>query len=621
VKKVTLIITLALHCFALQAQKSPIKFGEINIIDLEMRTYAIDTTAPAVILCDFGYFDSRNFFFRRNIRIKILKKEGYDWGNRVFSTSLKTNIKASTFNLVDGKVVETKLQSNSIFVDRISETNYKTRIAMPDIREGSVIDISYGYYGLPAEWRFQDEIPILWSELYIDSANEFKLQRNIYGYYPLAKSTDNHYIAVDVPAFRKEPYMNSWTNYISKVEFDLREVYDGNTYHFLTNTWDDVFKTLMNNNYFGGAIKNNKYISEFAKEISSENLNDREKVEMAFNKIKTIKWNKEYSIFSSDMTLSTPFKNKSGNSADINLSLFRLLKSLNINSDLVLLSTRENGVILPNVPVINKLNNVIVAAYIDNDTLLLDATDNLSPFDLLPYQDINWQGRVLKESDSYWIPLSTEKKFKRDIGYNLSLSDNLMLEGSYYSISSDYAAAELRNKVAQFNSQEEFIFDVQKLREGFTISNSKINGLSDLKEKVTEEMSISIENAVEEIGGEIYIYPMLYERMMHNPFKTNDRKYPVDFGYKIQESVTVNIKLPEGYQVVSFPKSIKFQLKEKASSVIFLASGNDISISVKYLFEINKTIFLPNDYSSLQGLFNQIVLKHSEPIILKKISQ
>ena len=620
-KKVTLIITLALHCFALQAQKSPIKFGEINIIDLEMRTYAIDTTAPAVILCDFGYFDSRNFFFRRNIRIKILKKEGYDWGNRVFSTSLKTNIKASTFNLVDGKVVETKLQSNSIFVDRISETNYKTRIAMPDIREGSVIDISYGYYGLPAEWRFQDEIPILWSELYIDSANEFKLQRNIYGYYPLAKSTDNHYIAVDVPAFRKEPYMNSWTNYISKVEFDLREVYDGNTYHFLTNTWDDVFKTLMNNNYFGGAIKNNKYISEFAKEISSENLNDREKVEMAFNKIKTIKWNKEYSIFSSDMTLSTPFKNKSGNSADINLSLFRLLKSLNINSDLVLLSTRENGVILPNVPVINKLNNVIVAAYIDNDTLLLDATDNLSPFDLLPYQDINWQGRVLKESDSYWIPLSTEKKFKRDIGYNLSLSDNLMLEGSYYSISSDYAAAELRNKIAQFNSQEEFIFDVQKLREGFTISNSKINGLSDLKEKVTEEMSISIENAVEEIGGEIYIYPMLYERMMHNPFKTNDRKYPVDFGYKIQESVTVNIKLPEGYQVVSFPKSIKFQLKEKASSVIFLASGNDISISVKYLFEINKTIFLPNDYSSLQGLFNQIVLKHSEPIILKKISQ
>jgi hypothetical protein len=621
VKKVTLIITLALHCFALQAQKSPIKFGEINIIDLEMRTYAIDTTAPAVILCDFGYFDSRNFFFRRNIRIKILKKEGYDWGNRVFSTSLKTNIKASTFNLVDGKVVETKLQSNSIFVDRISETNYKTRIAMPDIREGSVIDISYGYYGLPAEWRFQDEIPILWSELYIDSANEFKLQRNIYGYYPLAKSTDNHYIAVDVPAFRKEPYMNSWTNYISKVEFDLREVYDGNTYHFLTNTWDDVFKTLMNNNYFGGAIKNNKYISEFAKEISSENLNDREKVEMAFNKIKTIKWNKEYSIFSSDMTLSTPFKNKSGNSADINLSLFRLLKSLNINSDLVLLSTRENGVILPNVPVINKLNNVIVAAYIDNDTLLLDATDNLSPFDLLPYQDINWQGRVLKESDSYWIPLSTEKKFKRDIGYNLSLSDNLMLEGSYYSISSDYAAAELRNKIAQFNSQEEFIFDVQKLREGFNISNSKINGLSDLKEKVTEEMSISIENAVEEIGGEIYIYPMLYERMMHNPFKTNDRKYPVDFGYKIQESVTVNIKLPEGYQVVSFPKSIKFQLKEKSSSVIFLASGNDISISVKYLFEINKTIFLPNDYSSLQGLFNQIVLKHSEPIILKKISQ
>ena len=612
---------LNLHCFTMHAQKSPIKFGEIDILDLGKRTYSIDTTAPAVILCDYGFFDSRNFLFRRNIRIKILKKEGYDWGNRIFSTSSKTNIKASTFNLVDGKVIETKLQSTSIFVERISETSYKTRIAMPDIREGSVIDITYGYYGLPAEWRFQDEIPVLWSELYIESASEFVLQRNIYGYYPLAKSTDNHYIAVDVPAFRKEPYMNSWTNYISKVEFDLKEVFVNGTYHFLTNTWDIVFKTLMNNNYFGGAIKSNKYISEFSKEISSKNLTDIEKVELAFSKVKTIRWNKEFSLYCSDMTLSTAFKNNSGNSADINLSLYMLLKSLNIKTDLVLASTRENGVILPTTPVINKINNVIIAAYIDSDTLLLDATDNFSPFNLLPYHSLNWQGRVLKETNSYWMPLTSEKKFKRDIGYNLSLSENFMLEGGYYSISYDYAAAESRRKIAGFNNLDEYIENIQKTRSGINISNPKINGQLSLNEKLTEEMSIRIENAIEEIGNEIYIYPLLYERMMQNPFKSNERKYPVDFGYNFQESVSVSINLPEGYQVVSLPKSVKLQMNGNAASVTFLASGNDVAVNVKYLFQTNKAIFLPNEYQSLQGLYNQIVSKHSEPIILKKISQ
>ena len=60
-------------------------------------------------------------------------------------------------------------------------------------------------------------------------------------------------------------------------------------------------------------------------------------------------------------------------------------------------STRDNGVILPETPVLNKLNNVIVAAYTDGNTLLLDATEEYSPFDILPFQDLNWQGRIVKE--------------------------------------------------------------------------------------------------------------------------------------------------------------------------------------------------------------------------------
>lgn len=89
--------------------------------------------------------------------------------------------------------------------------------------------------------------------------------------------------------------------------------------------------------------------------------------------------------------------NKIGNSADINISLYKLLKLLDIKSNLVVASTRDNGVILPETPVLNKLNNVIVAAYTDGNTLLLDATEEYSPFDILPFQDLNWQGRIVKE--------------------------------------------------------------------------------------------------------------------------------------------------------------------------------------------------------------------------------
>ena len=61
------------------AQKTPIKFGKIDMSDLQMEVYNLDTSAAAVVLCDYGHFDSKIFKFQRIIRIKILKKEGLDF--------------------------------------------------------------------------------------------------------------------------------------------------------------------------------------------------------------------------------------------------------------------------------------------------------------------------------------------------------------------------------------------------------------------------------------------------------------------------------------------------------------------------------------------------------------
>ncbi len=80
-----------------------------------MKVCSIDSTAPAVILCDYGYFNGNTFTFTRLLRIKILSKEGYDWANRTFTTFSKSNIRGITYNLEDGKVVEEKLKRSSIF--------------------------------------------------------------------------------------------------------------------------------------------------------------------------------------------------------------------------------------------------------------------------------------------------------------------------------------------------------------------------------------------------------------------------------------------------------------------------------------------------------------------------
>ena len=72
-KKILYVLLLNLILFNVNAQKAPIKFGSVTLADLQMSRYDKDTSAAAVILCDYGFYNSGNYEFTRTLRIKILK--------------------------------------------------------------------------------------------------------------------------------------------------------------------------------------------------------------------------------------------------------------------------------------------------------------------------------------------------------------------------------------------------------------------------------------------------------------------------------------------------------------------------------------------------------------------
>ena len=135
-----------------------------------MKVYPLDTTAEAVILCDYGEFNANTFEFLRLLRMKVLKKEGSDIVNKVLNVDGIGSIKGCTYNLVNGEMVESKLKNESIFKERVRDDRYLYRITMPDVRVGSVVEIQYSFPLLPSEWLFQDNIPVRWSELRIQDS-------------------------------------------------------------------------------------------------------------------------------------------------------------------------------------------------------------------------------------------------------------------------------------------------------------------------------------------------------------------------------------------------------------------------------------------------------------------
>jgi hypothetical protein len=117
-----------------------------------MTVYDRDSSAAAVILADYGeaYITltslSATLNFDRHVRIKILKKEGLKWADAevplYYSGSSEEKVlklKATTYNLDNGKLVESDMSKDAVFKEKFNRNHRIQKFTLPNVKEGSVI--------------------------------------------------------------------------------------------------------------------------------------------------------------------------------------------------------------------------------------------------------------------------------------------------------------------------------------------------------------------------------------------------------------------------------------------------------------------------------------------------
>ncbi len=614
-------IIIALLCFISSftySQKPPIKYGKISIEELEMTVYDKDTTAPAVVLCDYGTFDAEEFQFTRNIRIKILSKDGYRFANQFFQTWEKTNIKGATYNLVDNEIIKTKLENNAIYRERITESFIIMNVAMPNVSVGSIIELKFSFYGYPLEWYFQREIPVAWSELRLEPTEFVKFDKNFIGFEPLHINSEYRWVSKDMPAFKKESFMNSVENYITKFEFDIKSIgFPGIWFNEYCSSWEVASNYLLEHNNFGRIISNPINLNSIAKSIKNNCSTNIEMLKAAHDSVKNIRWNERERLYSSFANSKTAYKKQLGNSSDINLALLQLLLKLDFNAKPVVLSTRKNGILSYNNPSIRKLNYVIIQLVADEDTILLDATEQLLPYTLLPTRCLNWHGQTIDYNHSESVDLSTEQKEVKTVQYSLTLEKDMRFKGQANYLNNNYSAFNSRKNLMRFNSETEYLEDYLKDKEGVEIVNYSSTNRDSIYLPFKEKFEIEIKNNVEILDGEAYFYPLFFDALKENPFKLEERKYPVDFVMKKTKTVICTIQLPDNTEIASLPKNANYKLAGNGAQFIYSISQAGKSIQVMYKFKINKQVFTSEEYHDLKEFYNQIIIKHKEPVVLK----
>ncbi|MDP2238014.1 MAG: DUF3857 domain-containing protein [Bacteroidales bacterium] len=638
------------------AQK--VKFRKIPDEALQETIHKIDSEAEAAVLHEYsrvyyaynlGEFKLITYVHKR---VKIYNQKGMDWGN--FSIPYHnegrfTKFRAYTYNLVNEKIVETKLENDGYFTEEFNKVLNRRKFAMPNLAPGAVIDIEYEL-SEPSTislrpFYLQQDIPVDYIEYEVEIPEYYTFNSSLKGL-PLSVKRKNTtktgslaemgsssqaknttytikvdvYQASDVPALKEEPFVPSMDNYRTSVNYELSffRGSSGRTISF-SSTWDAIADRYRASDNFGKQIDQRlnelNPVVEKAKSLPSE-----ERMNYLFYFVRNkYKWNGNNGEFC-EKGLKKLLDEKSGNVADINLLLLNLLKKADIEALPVVMSTRSNGFLNISHPSYTQINYVLAAVKATEGFIFLDATTSYLDAGFLPDRAINLDGIIITE-DRKGVRVSIENPNKGSVQNTVlsELKEDLTITGKIRTIYSNYDAGIAR---AAFKTAEKEGGYVKKLHERYPamdIINYSESGADSLQPRMIENIEFVLEGQVDQVGDHLYLNPMMIWQDKTNDLKSEKREFPVFYLNTGMEKHMISIKIPDGYEVESFPKATRLSLPEGLGSFIYSVTVVGNNISILYQYDKVADIISPTFYAALRNFQTLVIDKQAEKIVLKKI--
>lgn len=670
------LFSLALLCsMILHAQD--IKFGKIKESEIEEATYPDDADAPAAILyrstqIEYDYRPNSGFWLITKVfeRRKIYNKAGLDKGN--LSVSLfksrgnKENIqsvKGITYNLVGGKIEESKLKKDQVHQTDFNKYFDVVNISPPDIKEGSVVDISYeinSQFNYIHELVFQEDIPVKKAVAEVRFLEYFQFKPHVKGIFPLSfdqkfdvktiklmsssgsdagvngtiqsSSSYNGTASVNesvytitgenIPGIKPEAYINNIKNYWTSVRYELTSTkFPNEPFKMYAQTWADVAKTLNEDRDFGQQLGKSSYFKKDLQALQAKYSDSLQQLAAIYSFVKQkMSWDKVRSIACED-GVEKAYERGSGNAAEINLILTAMLREAGFNADPVAVSTRTHGI--PVFPTIDGFNYVVTRVKLGTANLLLDATEKYGIPGIIPERAINWVGYAInKDGSAEQVNLIPAKPSKTVVYVTAQLNPDGSAEGKARLQHFDQFAFNFREHISDL--KEELILENIEnnyFNSDIEIAEYKMLNKEDLGKPIIENFSFNKEDQCEIIGDKIYVSPLLFTGRIQNPFKLNKRDYPIDFGFPYEYQYLITINIPEGYQLESVPESVAFEMPENIGSYQLNISQRPNQVQVKLNSNINAPLISPQGYEMIKNYFSQIVEKNKDRIVIVKKTQ
>jgi len=643
-KLFSLLILLPLLTIYVRAQTQP--FGKIDTADLKMTSCDFEKDANAVVLFDKAEvttgFTSTTIL--RHKRIKILNNKGTDEAN----VSLEyysyhgleeiSNIEAETININNNAIEFLTVDKALMYHETIDRSRKKVVFTFPEVKAGSVIEYSYkltiASEGSFPDWDFQSDLPVRYSELKASIRKDYSYKiiprinqaytKNTYE--PWINGNNDtignkyEWAVTNINSYSEEPYATSMQDNLQGIQFILVAIKftsHGNM-RSLEKPWRQIGGELVDDTDFGEQLKDNLNDADLIKQAKLLST-DNEKISYIFNQVKaTVKWDGSNRWYTND-GVKKAWDKKTGNSTEINLILYNLLRQAGIKCYPMVVSTRDNGKINSNYPDIHQFNKTVISIPVDDKKkYILDASDKFNTFSDIPFDILNSNGLFIDPVNQMYILiyLQNEKPSRKIIFINAQIEPGGKLEGTAQINSFNYNKI---NGLKLYNTlgESKYIEQLRNDDNNLKISSLKRENIEIDTLPLTENITFKLDLTG---SDDTYIYfdPNLFTTLDANPFLSEKRSSAIDFGCLNNYAINGRYKIPEGYKIEALPKSISLVMPDK--SIIFkrVVGEQDGDIIVHYTIDYKKAIYSVDEYSQIHEFYKKMYEMLNEQIVLKK---
>ena len=614
----------------------------------------------------------------RITRIKILKKAGYDAAtvevplfHRGTDEEKLSALRGITYNLVNGQVVKTKLDGSHLFTEVRTPNVQVRKFTLPDVREGSVIEYTYSvtsdFLFNFQNWTFQREYPVRWSEYRAAIPEYFDYKMLVQGYHALAvntreedsgqytlhteggfngngasltnsngdsghtaatndiisaRVTNHHWAMKDVPAFREEPYMTTADDYVDRIDFELAgEKFPGQGYRNVAGTWAKVDLELLQDDNFGMQLDRGNFLKDQVQPLATQYPDVAARAAAVRQVVMAAVRYNGTNHRASTGSLRKAYDAHLGTSADVNLLLIAALRDAGLAAHPLLLSTRNHGRVNPTLPLLERFNYVVALVPLaDGKDLLVDATEPLLPCGVLPERCLNQTGRLIMKDPSQgrWVDLTPTQHHVHYQQVALVLDVQGGLTGKVHEEHGGYAAVEERKTLSRLG-EKKYLTELTRPHSGWTVPKFAVAERDNVARPLALDYEFTQPADDNTTASTLYLSPLREFGGEQNPFRHDNRLFPVDFGAAQDETTLVTLTLPTGYELEEMPKPTVVDMPDGGGRFLFSATAAAPGV-VQFTsrLSLRKPVYSAEEYTSLREFYRLMLAKHGERLVIKK---